>query len=163
MAQFIDSDLAYMPPKLSHSHGPAVGRRPTMRSKSKKRKLARRKTKLGLLDLEHAKAAVLASLHSPESQRCYRHAIDECVGSYCSEPRLSFNKTVVTRYRIQLEDRRLAPGTTNVRLAAVHCTGLCGLLLLLPRQEMNELHSILCWRDRNMNKGRWAFLYNSRR
>src|SRR5207237_771835 len=65
------------------------------------------------------KAAVLASLHSPESQRSYRHAIDEFVGWYCSEPRLSFNKTVVTRYRIHLEDRRLAPGTTNVRLAAV--------------------------------------------
>src|SRR2546430_9596770 len=47
------------PLRLSHSHGPAVGRRPTMRSKSKgKRKLARRKTKLGLPDLDHAKAAV---------------------------------------------------------------------------------------------------------
>ena len=33
-----------------------------MRSKSKKRKLARRKTKLGLPDLDHAKAAVLASV-----------------------------------------------------------------------------------------------------
>ena len=90
-----------------------------MRSKSKKRKPAWRRTKLGLPDLDHAKAAVLASLHSPESQRSYRHAIDEFVGWYCSEPRLSFNKTVVTRYRIHLEDRRLAPGTTNVRLAAV--------------------------------------------
>ena len=90
-----------------------------MGSKSKKRKLARRKTKLGRPDLDHAKASVLASLHSPESQRSYRHAIDEFVGWYCSEPRLSFNKTVVTRYRIHLEDRQLAPGTTNVRLAAV--------------------------------------------
>ncbi len=89
-----------------------------MRSKTKKRKLARRKTKLGLPDLDHAKAAVLASLGSPESQRSYRHAIDEFVGWYCSEPRLSFNKTVVNRYRIHLEDRRLGPGTTNVRLAA---------------------------------------------
>jgi site-specific recombinase XerD len=58
-------------------------------------------------------------LRSPESQRSYRHAIDEFVGWYCSEPRLSFNKMVVTRYRIHLEDRLLAPGTTNVRLAAV--------------------------------------------
>src|SRR6266550_7314974 len=48
---------------------------------------------------ESRRAAVLASLHSPESQRSYRHAIDEFVGWYCSEPRLSFNKTVVTRYR----------------------------------------------------------------
>ena len=51
-----------------------------MRSKSKKRKPSRWKTKLGLADLDHAKAAVLASLHSPESQRSYRHAIDEFVG-----------------------------------------------------------------------------------
>src|SRR5262245_24777660 len=38
---------------------------------------------------------------------------------YCSEPRLSFNRTVVLRYRIHLESRNLAPGTINVRLAAV--------------------------------------------
>lgn len=83
------------------------------------RKLARRKTKLGLPDLEQAKTAVLASLRSPESRRSYRHAIDEFVLWYCSEPRLSSNKTVVTRYRIHLEERQLAPGTVNVRLAAV--------------------------------------------
>src|SRR6202022_3631175 len=56
---------------------------------------------------------------SPESQRSYQHSIDEFVLWYCSEPRLSFNKTVVTRYRIHLEGRQLAPGTINVRLAAV--------------------------------------------
>ncbi len=77
------------------------------------------KRKLGLPDLEQAKSAVLASLRSPESQRSYRHSIDEFVLWYCSEPRLSFNKTVVTRYRIHLEDGQLAPGTINVRLAAV--------------------------------------------
>jgi site-specific recombinase XerD len=90
-----------------------------MRTKLGRRKLNRRKTKLGLPDLEHSKAAVLASLRSAESQRSYRHSIDEFVSWYCSEPRLSFNKTVVTRYRIHLEDRQLAPGTVNVRLAAV--------------------------------------------
>jgi site-specific recombinase XerD len=88
-------------------------------SKIRGRKLARPKTKLGLPDLEQAKTAVLASLRSPESQRSYRYAIDEFVLWYCSEPRLSFNKTVVTRYRIHLEERQLAPGTVNVRLAAV--------------------------------------------
>ena len=87
--------------------------------KTNRRKIARLKAKLGLPDLEEAKSAVLASLRSPESQRSYRHAIDEFVLWYCSEPRLSFNKTVVTRYRIHLEDRQLAPGTVNVRLAAV--------------------------------------------
>jgi hypothetical protein len=62
---------------------------------------------------------VLNSLRSPDSQRSYRHAIDEFIGWYCSEPRLSFNKTVVTRYRIHLESRLQAPGTINGRLAAV--------------------------------------------
>jgi hypothetical protein len=77
------------------------------------------KTKLGLPDLDQAKAAVLGSLRSPESQRGYQHSINEFINWYCSEPRLSFNKTVVTRYRIHLESRPLAPGTVNLRLAAI--------------------------------------------
>lgn len=77
------------------------------------------RTRLRLPDLDQAKAAVLHSLRSPESQRGYRHAIDEFIGWYCSEPRLSFNKTVVTRFKGYLEDRALASGTINVRLAAV--------------------------------------------
>jgi hypothetical protein len=58
-------------------------------------------------------------LQSPESQRSYRRSIDYFVRWYCSEPRLFLNKTVVTRFRIYLDDQQLAPGTTNVRLAAV--------------------------------------------
>jgi site-specific recombinase XerD len=83
--------------------------------------VVRRKPKntLGLPDLDQAKSAVLNSLPSKESQRGYRHAIEEFICWYCSEPRLSFNKTVVTRYRIHLESRQLAPGTINGRLAAV--------------------------------------------
>ena len=77
------------------------------------------KTKLGIPDLEHSKAAVLRSLGSPDSRRGYQHAIDEFVAWYCSEPRLAFNKTVVLRYRFHLEERGLAPGTINVRMAAV--------------------------------------------
>ena len=77
------------------------------------------KTKLGLPDLDHSKSAGLDSLRSPESKRGYRHAIDEFIQWYCSEPRLSFNKVVVTRYRIFLENRQLAAGTINGRLAAV--------------------------------------------
>jgi integrase len=79
----------------------------------------RPKTKLGFPDLDHSKSAVLDSLRSPESKRGYRHAIDEFIQWYCSEPRLSFNKVVVTRYRIFLENRQLAGGTINGRLAAV--------------------------------------------
>ena len=79
----------------------------------------RPKTRLGLPDLDHSKSAVLDSLRSPESKRGYRHAIDEFIQWYCSEPRLSLNKVVVTRYRIFLENRQLAGGTINGRLAAV--------------------------------------------
>ena len=38
---------------------------------------------------------------------------------YCSEPRLAFNKIVVTRYRIFLEQAHYASSTINLRLAAV--------------------------------------------
>lgn len=87
--------------------------------KKNRNKIHAPRTRLRLPDLDQAKAAVLLSLRSPESQRGYRHAIDEFISWYCSEPRLSFNKTVVTRYKGFLEDRELAPGTINVRLAAV--------------------------------------------
>ena len=90
-----------------------------MRRRAKSGRAKRQKTKLGLPDLENVKSAVLVSLRSPESQRSYRRSIEDFVGWYCSEPRLSFNKTMVTRYKIHLEERLLAPGTINVRLAAV--------------------------------------------
>jgi hypothetical protein len=50
-------------------------------------------------DLDNAKAAVLASLRSPGSRRCYAHAIVEFIVWYCAKPRLGFNKSVVTLYR----------------------------------------------------------------
>jgi len=61
------------------------------------------KSILMLPDLEQSKSAVLNSLTSPGSQRTYDHAIGEFIEWYCSEPRLAFNKSVVTRYRISLE------------------------------------------------------------
>ncbi len=54
----------------------------------------RPKAKLGLPDLDYSKGAVLDGLRLPESKRGYRHSIDEFIQSYCSEPRLSFNKIV---------------------------------------------------------------------
>ena len=88
-------------------------------AKSANGKKSRPKIKLGIPDLEHSKNAVLRSLGSPDLRRGYQHAIDEFVAWYCSEPRLAFNKTVVLRYRFHLQERGLAPGTINVRLAAV--------------------------------------------
>ena len=74
---------------------------------------------LALPDLEQSKFAVLDSLTSQSGQRTYDHAINEFVGWYCSEPRLAFNRTVVLRYRIHLEQIQYAPLTVNLRLAAV--------------------------------------------
>ena len=61
------------------------------------------KTRLRLPDLEFSKTAVLNSLTSADGQRGYSHAIDEFVDWYCSEPRLTLNRTVVLRYRSYLE------------------------------------------------------------
>src|SRR4051812_10219496 len=77
------------------------------------------KAVLKLPDLEHSKSAVLNSLPSVSSQRSYDHAIREFIEWYCCEPRLAFNKTVVTRYRIFLEQAHYAASTINLRLAAV--------------------------------------------
>jgi integrase len=77
------------------------------------------KRSLALPDLEQTKSAVLNTLTSRSGQRTYDHAINEFVDWYCSEPRLAFNRSVVLRYRIHLEQRHLAPTTINLRLAAV--------------------------------------------
>jgi site-specific recombinase XerD len=90
------------------------------------------KSVLKLPDLDYSKSAVLNSLPSLNSRRSYEHAIRDFIDWYCSEPRLAFNKTVVTRYRIDLEQRRYAPATINLRLAAVRRLAYeasdCGLL-----------------------------------
>src|SRR5260370_28071040 len=99
---------------------------------SSKRRRSSTKSVLRLPDLEHAKAAVLNSLNSADAKRGYRHAVDEFVDWYCSEPRLAFNRIVVLRYRSHLESRQLAPGTINLRLGAVRRLAYeaadCGLL-----------------------------------
>jgi len=74
---------------------------------------------LRLPELEQSKNTVLNSLAAASSQESYRHAIEEFIGWYCSEPRLAFNRTVVLRYRFFLEQKNLAASTINVRLAAV--------------------------------------------
>ena len=101
-------------------------------AKSKTRRKRTPKHVLKLPDLEQSKSAVLNSLTSSSSQRTYDHAIREFIDWYCSEPRLAFNKTVVTRYRISLEQRHYASTTINLRLAAVQRLAYeaadCGLL-----------------------------------
>lgn len=90
------------------------------------------KTVLKLPDLEQSKSAVMNSLTSASSKRSYNHAIREFIDWYCSEPRLAFNRTAVTRYRIALEQHPYAPSTINLRLAAIRRLAYeasdCGLL-----------------------------------
>ena len=78
------------------------------------------KTRLRLPDLDQAKTAVLNSLRSPESQRGYKHAIDEFIAWYCSEPRLSFNKplSLGTEYPSNLASSHRAPLTSDLPLSA---------------------------------------------
>jgi hypothetical protein len=88
---------------------------------SSRRKRHSTKSILRLPDVEHAKAAALNSLDSADAKRGYRHAIDEFVDWYCSEPRLAFNRIVVLRYRSHLESRHLAPEPSICGLAP--CAG----------------------------------------
>ena len=99
---------------------------------AKSRRKRTPKTVLKLPDLEQSKSAVLNSLTSASSKRSYEHAIREFIEWYCSEPRLAFNRTVVTRYRIALEQHPYAASTINLRLAAIRRLAYeasdCGLL-----------------------------------
>ncbi len=72
-----------------------------------------------LTELDQTKESVLNSLASLQSRLSYQHAMDEFIEWYCSEPRLALNRGIVLRYRLQLEAKKLAASTINVRLAAI--------------------------------------------
>jgi site-specific recombinase XerD len=103
---------------------------PMAKSKGKRKRTPKHVLKLS--DLEQSKSAVLNSLTSRSAQRTYDHAIREFIEWYCSESRLAFNKTAVTRYRISLEQKHYASTTINLRPAAVRRLAYeaanCGLL-----------------------------------
>ena len=102
------------------------------RPKTRTKRSNRNKTKLGLPDLEHVKSPVLVSLRSPESQRSYRRSIEDFVAWYCSEPRLSFSKTVVTRYRIHLEERL----NGKIAITPIKRTR-CFVMIALPKRRLS--------------------------
>jgi integrase len=74
---------------------------------------------LTIPELEQSKAAVLNTLASVHSRRSYAFAIDRFIGWYCSEPRLTFNRAVVVRYKSHLESFRLSASTINLHLSAI--------------------------------------------
>ena len=52
---------------------------------------------LRIPDLEQSKNVVLTSLAAASSQESYRHAMEEFIGWYRSEPRLSFSRRLSLR------------------------------------------------------------------
>jgi integrase len=74
---------------------------------------------LTIPELEQSEAAVLSTLASVHSRRSYAYAIERFIAWYCSEPRLTFNRTVVVRYRSYLESLDLSASTINLHLSAI--------------------------------------------
>jgi hypothetical protein len=77
---------------------------------------------LTIPELEQSKAAVLNTLPSVHSRRSYTFAIDRFIAWYCSEPRLTFNRAVVVRYRSRVNRcgvRRVALGNRRPQRLAV--------------------------------------------
>src|SRR5215510_6286174 len=67
----------------------------TMEKQPRRHKARRAQTTLTLPELDQSKNTILYSLGSLQSRRSYRHAMDEFIAWYCSEPRLALNRTVV--------------------------------------------------------------------
>ncbi len=68
---------------------------------------------LTIPELEQSKTAVLNTLASEHSRRSYVYAIERFITWYCSEPRLTFNRTAV------LERLTLSAATINLHLSAI--------------------------------------------
>src|SRR5664279_6242258 len=69
-------------------------------------------------ELQQSKTAVLNTLASKHSRRSYEYAIERFIAWYCSEPRLTFNRSGV-RYRAFLERLSLSAATINLHLSAI--------------------------------------------
>jgi site-specific recombinase XerC len=78
-----------------------------------------RSATLTIPELEQSKAAVLNSLASQHSRRSYEYAIERFIAWYCSEPRLTFNRSVMVKYRSFQERRSLSAATINLHLSAI--------------------------------------------
>jgi hypothetical protein len=89
---------------------------------------------LTIPELDQSKTAVLNTLASVDSRRSYAFAMDRFIAWYCSEPRLTFNRAVVVRYRSHLESLHLSASTINLHLSAIRrlADEICGEWLADP-------------------------------
>src|ERR1700730_11688226 len=74
---------------------------------------------LSIPELDQSKTAVLNTLASQHSRRSYEYAIERFIAWYCSEPRLTFNRSIVVKYRSFLESLSLSASTINLHLSAI--------------------------------------------
>jgi integrase len=88
-------------------------------SKKQHRESVRRSATLTIPEPEQSKAAVLNTLASQHSRRSYEYAIERFIAWYCSEPRLTFNRSVVVKYRAFLERLSLSAATINLHLSPI--------------------------------------------
>jgi hypothetical protein len=104
--------------------------------KSRKKKRPPKRV-LALPDLEQSKTAVLNSLTSKSGQRTYDRAITDFVDWYCSEPRLTFNRSAVLRYRIFINSYRLVPRSrTSQKPYLANDAGAALLISNVARAQM---------------------------
>jgi len=87
--------------------------------RQKRTELGLRSDTLTIPELEQSKAAVLNTLASVHSRRSYAFAINMFMAWYCSEPSLTFNRSVVVRYRSHLEVLSLSASMINSHLSAI--------------------------------------------
>ena len=78
-----------------------------------------RSATLTIPELEQSKTAVLNTLASQHSRRSYEYAIERFIAWYCSEPRLTFNRSVVVKYRSFLERLSSSAAAINLHLSAI--------------------------------------------
>src|SRR5258708_28682794 len=78
-----------------------------------------RSATLSIPELDQSKTAVLNTLASQHSWRSYEYATERFIAWYCSEPRLTFNRSVVVKYRSFLESLSLSAATINLHLSAI--------------------------------------------
>src|SRR5271170_3598300 len=88
-------------------------------SPKRQRKSKTRLATLTIPELEQSKTAVLNTLASQHSRRSYEYAIERFIAWYCSEPRLTFNRSVAVKYRSFLERLSLSAATINLHLSAI--------------------------------------------
>src|ERR1035437_5614026 len=70
-------------------------------------------------ELQQSKTAVLNTVASKHSRRSYECPVERFIAWYCSEPRLTFNRAVVVRFRSFLERLSLSAATINLHLSAI--------------------------------------------